>query len=164
MPSRCALVFILSANLSIDPATPSARATAMSFAECTIIILSALSTVTVVPTGKPIFVGAWPVALADTVNGESSVMRAFLDGAQRRVKRHQFRDGRRIPRIGRVLGVEHLAAPRRSAALPRHRRGAAGQAADREKTQSQANGRQTGNSQWTVLGAIRASGAGPRNG
>ena len=41
---------------------PSASNTAMSFADFTIIILSALSTVTWVPTGNPILVGACELA------------------------------------------------------------------------------------------------------
>ena len=47
----------------------------MSFADFTIIILMALSTVTWVPTGKPILVGACMAALRDTVNSVSNVMR-----------------------------------------------------------------------------------------
>ncbi len=46
MPSRCAVRFISSEKASIDPDTPSASTTAMSLADFTIIILSALSTVT----------------------------------------------------------------------------------------------------------------------
>ena len=40
----------------------------MSLAECTISIFSALSTVTCVPGGKPILVGACAAALRETVN------------------------------------------------------------------------------------------------
>ena len=47
----------------------------MSLADFTISILSALSTVTWVPTGKPILVGACAVALRETVNSVSKVMR-----------------------------------------------------------------------------------------
>ena len=47
----------------------------MSFADFTIIILMALSTVTWVPTGKPILVGACVSAFGDTVNSVSKVMR-----------------------------------------------------------------------------------------
>ncbi len=47
----------------------------MSFADFTIIILSALSTVTWVPTGKPILVGDCAAALGETVNSVSNVMR-----------------------------------------------------------------------------------------
>ena len=43
----------------------------MSFADFTISILSALSTVTWVPTGKPILVGDCAIALRDTVNNVS---------------------------------------------------------------------------------------------
>ena len=46
----------------------------MSFADFTIIILMALSTVTCVPGGKPILVGDCMAALADTVNKVSGVM------------------------------------------------------------------------------------------
>ena len=49
--------------------------TAMSLADFTIIILSALSMVTCVPGGKPILVGDCMAALADTVNSVSGVMR-----------------------------------------------------------------------------------------
>jgi len=47
----------------------------MSFADFTIIILTALSTVTCVPTGKPILVGDWMLAFAETVNKVSGVIR-----------------------------------------------------------------------------------------
>ncbi len=47
----------------------------MSFADLTISILMALSTVTWVPIGNPILVGDCATALADTVNRLSSVMR-----------------------------------------------------------------------------------------
>ena len=109
MPSRRALAFIMSAKPAIEPPTPSAIATAMSLADFTISILSALSTVTLVPTLKPILVGCCAAALRDT--GEQGVERdaAFLDRAQRRVGGHQLGDRGRIPRIGGVLGVQHLA-------------------------------------------------------
>src|SRR3974377_989352 len=68
MPSRRALAFIMSAKPSIEPPTPSAIVTAMSFADFTISIFSALSTVTVVPTLKPILVGCWPAAFFETVS------------------------------------------------------------------------------------------------
>ena len=71
-------LFISSANFSTEPETPSASTTAMSFADFTISILSALSTVTWVPGLKPIFDGACEAARAETVNSESSVMRLFL--------------------------------------------------------------------------------------
>ena len=64
-----------SANFSIEPDTPSASTTEMSFADFTIIILSALSTVTVVPALKPIFEGACATALDETVSSESRVRR-----------------------------------------------------------------------------------------
>ena len=50
----------------------------MSLADFTIIILSALSTVTWVPTGRPILVGACMLALRETVNSVSKVMRWSL--------------------------------------------------------------------------------------
>src|SRR4026209_1554927 len=65
MPSRRALAFIRSAKPAIEPPTPSALATAMSFADFTISIFSALSTVTLVPTLKPILVGCCAAALRD---------------------------------------------------------------------------------------------------
>ena len=57
MPSCCALWFIIAEKPSIEPPTPSASTTAMSLADFTSIILSALSTVTWVPGRKPIFDG-----------------------------------------------------------------------------------------------------------
>ena len=75
MPRRREAAFMSSANFSIEPDTPSASTTAMSFADFTIIILSALSTVTVVPALKPIFEGACATALGDTVSSESRVRR-----------------------------------------------------------------------------------------
>ena len=50
----------------------------MSFADFTISILSALSTVTRVPGGKPIFTGACAAALAETASGLSRVIRPSL--------------------------------------------------------------------------------------
>ena len=50
----------------------------MSLADFTISILSALSTVTWVPIGKPILVGACALALRETVNNVSKVMRWSL--------------------------------------------------------------------------------------
>ena len=47
----------------------------MSLAECTSSIFSALSTVTCVPGGKPILLGACAAALCETVNNVSMVMR-----------------------------------------------------------------------------------------
>ncbi len=47
----------------------------MSLADFTIIILMALSTVTCVPTGKPILTGDCALAFGDTVNIVSGVMR-----------------------------------------------------------------------------------------
>ena len=54
---------------------PSASSTAMSLADFTIIILSALSTVTWVPIGNPILVGDCALAFFETVNSVSKVMR-----------------------------------------------------------------------------------------
>ncbi len=98
MPSRCAVWFIWSAKFSIEPATPSASTTAMSFADFTSSILSALSTVNVVPVGKPILTGSCATALGET--GEQRVERdaAFLDRAQRHVGRHDLGDGGRDTR------------------------------------------------------------------
>ena len=50
----------------------------MSFADFTISILSALSTVITVPGGKPIFTGDCAAALAETTSGRSRVMRPSL--------------------------------------------------------------------------------------
>ena len=78
MPRFLLVLFISSENFSTEPPTPSASTTAMSFADFTISIFSALSTVTCVPGLKPIFDGACEAARAETVNSESSVMRWFL--------------------------------------------------------------------------------------
>ena len=50
----------------------------MSFADFTISIFSALSTVTVVPTLKPILVGCCAAALRDTVSSVLNEMRPSL--------------------------------------------------------------------------------------
>ena len=71
MPRRRDAAFMSSANFSIEPDTPSASTTDMSFADFTIIILSALSTVTWMPAGKPIFDGACATAFGDTVSSVS---------------------------------------------------------------------------------------------
>ena len=78
MPSRRALAFIMSAKPSIEPPTPSAIATAMSLADFTISIFSALSTVRRVPTLKPILVGCCAAALRDTVSSVSKPTRPSL--------------------------------------------------------------------------------------
>ena len=78
MPSRRAVAFISSAKASIEPETPSASTTAMSFADFTISILSALSTVTCVPTGKPILTGCCAAARGRDLEGVSSVSRPCL--------------------------------------------------------------------------------------
>ena len=57
MPSRCASSFMRSAKPATLPPTASATATAMSFADFTIIIFSALSSVSTVPGLKPILLG-----------------------------------------------------------------------------------------------------------
>ena len=75
MPSRRAVAFISTEKASIDPETPSASTTAMSLDERTIIIFSALSTVTSVPTGKPILTGCWAAAAVETLIAVSSAMR-----------------------------------------------------------------------------------------
>jgi hypothetical protein len=53
-----------SANAGRLPATASATATAMSLADLTIMIFSALSTVRIVPRLKPILLAGWAAALA----------------------------------------------------------------------------------------------------
>ncbi len=68
MPRRRALAFIMSAKPSIEPPTPSAIATAISLADLTISIFNALSTVTVVPSLKPILVGCCAQAFFDIVS------------------------------------------------------------------------------------------------
>ena len=78
MPSRCAARFISAANAGTDPDTPSASTTAKSFADFTIIILSALSTVTLMPTLKPIFEGCCAMAFGETVRSLSGVTRPSL--------------------------------------------------------------------------------------
>ena len=75
MPRRRDVAFISSENFSTEPPTPSASTYATSFADFTISILSALSTVTVVPGLKPIFDGACAAARAETVSRLSSVSR-----------------------------------------------------------------------------------------
>ena len=78
MPSRRLVRFISAEKFSTEPETPSASTTAMSFADFTISIFSALSTVTWLPGLKPIFEGACKAARAETVNRVSSVMRRFF--------------------------------------------------------------------------------------
>jgi hypothetical protein len=75
MPSRREAAFMASANFSIEPDTPSASTTEMSFADFTIIIFKALSTVTVVPVLNPIFEGDCATALGDTGSRVSRVRR-----------------------------------------------------------------------------------------
>src|SRR5262249_44345517 len=78
MPRWRALAFISSAKFSIEPATPSASTTAMSLADFTINILSALSTVTTVPTPNPIFTGDCAAAFEETTSGVSRPRRPPL--------------------------------------------------------------------------------------
>ena len=78
MPSFCAVWFIIAEKPSIDPPTPSASTTAMSLADFTIIILSALSTVTWMPGRKPILDGDCEAATGDTVSTVSSDRRPSL--------------------------------------------------------------------------------------
>ncbi|MFK4619833.1 hypothetical protein ABIF50_003110 [Bradyrhizobium diazoefficiens] len=73
MPSFLAVSFIMTEKPSIDPPTPSASTTAMSFADLTIIIFRALSTVSCVPGRNPIFDGDCEAAVGDTVSSVSSV-------------------------------------------------------------------------------------------
>ncbi len=110
MPSRCAVRFISSAKSSTEPDTPSASTTAMSFADFTISILRALSTVTCVPAGKPIFDGCCAAAFGETVSGVRGDQAPLLHRAQRHIGGHHLGDRGRIPRIGGVLGVQDLAA------------------------------------------------------
>ena len=81
----------------------------MSFADFTISIFSALSTVTVVPGLKPILVGACAAALRDDRKQRIERDAPFLHRAQRHIGRHQLGDGGRIPGMGGVLRVQHLA-------------------------------------------------------
>ena len=108
-PDDAPCSFMSSAKFSIEPSTPSASSTAMSLADFTIIILSALSTVTWVPTGKPILVGDCASALRETVNNVSKRDAILLDRLQRDVSGHQLGHRGRVPGIGRVLGAQHLA-------------------------------------------------------
>src|SRR4029079_6229259 len=78
IPRRRALAFIKSAKPPIEPPTPSAMETAMSVADFTLNILSALSTVTLVPAAKPILVGCCAAALRDTGSSVLNEMRPSL--------------------------------------------------------------------------------------
>ncbi len=75
MPRFLLVVFISAEKFSTEPDTPSASTTAMSLADFTIRIFSALSTVILVPGLKPIFDGGCEAARAVTVKSVSSVMR-----------------------------------------------------------------------------------------
>ena len=81
----------------------------MSLADFTIIIFSAFSTVTCVPGRKPIFDGDCEAATGDTVSSAVEREPAFLDRLQRDIGRHDLGDGGRIPGIGGVVGLQHLA-------------------------------------------------------
>src|SRR5258705_3013916 len=95
MPRLCASAFISSANFSIDPDTPSASTTAISFGECTSSIFNALSTVTSVPALNPILNGFCATAVGDTVNTliieEPEIADAIdrIDRAAARIERAQ---------------------------------------------------------------------------
>ena len=84
MPRRRASAFIMATKPASLPPTVSAIAMAMSFAERTIIIFSALSTVIAVPTLKPIFEGGSASALADTTTGDVSLSRPALSALKAR--------------------------------------------------------------------------------
>ncbi len=66
-----------SAKASTEPETPSAMATAMSFADFTISMTSALCSVTSEPGLKPILEGAMRHARGDIISGVSSEMRPW---------------------------------------------------------------------------------------
>ena len=74
MPSCAAARFMSSAKPSTEPPIPSATVIATSLAERTISILSAFSSVTCVPTAKPIFEGGILCARADTTSGVFSAI------------------------------------------------------------------------------------------
>ena len=88
MPRRRAALFISSENFSTEPEMPSAVTTAMSFADFTIIIFSALSSVTWVPALKPILAGGSAAARADTVNSVSRGHAPLAHRLQRYIERH----------------------------------------------------------------------------
>ena len=120
MPRRRACWFIVSAKFSIEPETPSASTTAMSFDERTISIFSALSAVTRVPGGEShldrLLRGRGLRDRQRLVESEPAVP----DRAQHRIGGHDLGDGGRIPRIAGVLGEQHLVPIRlRSRAAPR---------------------------------------------
>ena len=109
MPRFLLVVFISAEKFSTEPDTPSASTTAMSLADFTIRIFSALSTVILVPGLKPIFDGGCEAARGG--HGEQSVERDALgfDRLQRHIDGHQLGGRRRVPRHRGVLGVQHLA-------------------------------------------------------
>ena len=72
MPSRFASAFIRTANASSDPPTFSPTAMAMSLADLTSIIFSALSSVITEPGLKPILLGGSAAECLVTLMGESS--------------------------------------------------------------------------------------------
>jgi hypothetical protein len=73
MPRRAASAFISFRKFASLPPTVSASATAMSLADLTMIIFSALSTLRTVPTLKPIFDGGWLSAFCETLTAEVSL-------------------------------------------------------------------------------------------
>ena len=75
MPSDAEARFISSAKASTEPDTPSAMATAISFADFTISMTSALCNVTSEPALNPILEGAARQARGDIITGVSSVRR-----------------------------------------------------------------------------------------
>ena len=75
MPSSAAVAFISATKAGSEPLTPSASTTAMSLADFTSIILRALSTVTCVPTRKPILEGFCAAAFSDTATSVCGVRR-----------------------------------------------------------------------------------------
>ena len=70
IPSRRASRFMSATNAASVPPSISATATATSFADFTISIFSALSTVTTVPGRKPMRLGCCAVACSEIVTGE----------------------------------------------------------------------------------------------
>ena len=73
IPSERAAAFICAANAGTEPETPSAIVTETSLADFTMMILSALSSVTSEPGRKPIFEGAMRAARLETTSGVCSV-------------------------------------------------------------------------------------------
>ena len=74
MPMARAVSFISAAKASTEPEMPSAMVIDVSFADFTMMIFSAFSSVTSVPGLKPIFEGTARAARLETRNGVSSVI------------------------------------------------------------------------------------------